>query len=137
LEEQLPEPPALSPTSLPAESPEERDFSTPLALHDTPEAVNTDLSALKKTFSHFMQAKRGGWRRATAFPRSLHPPAPRGGLARSELRGLELHDRVIRLENPDRVFKHVDGDYDPPKPQSRSANGSLKTARRTMPGACA
>jgi hypothetical protein len=23
-------------------------------------------------------------------------------------------DRVIRLENPDRVIKHVDGDYDPP-----------------------
>lgn len=26
----------------------------------------------------------------------------------------ECADRVIRLENPDRVIKHVDGDYDPP-----------------------
>ena len=26
----------------------------------------------------------------------------------------ECADRVILLENPDRVIKHVDGDYDPP-----------------------
>ncbi len=40
---------------------------------------------------------------------------PERHLQRVEMESFfECADRVIRLENPDRVIKHVDGDYDPP-----------------------
>jgi hypothetical protein len=40
---------------------------------------------------------------------------PERHLQRFEMESFfECADRVIRLENPDRVIKHVDGDYDPP-----------------------
>ncbi|MFM8715802.1 MAG: glycosyl hydrolase 2 galactose-binding domain-containing protein [Spartobacteria bacterium] len=40
---------------------------------------------------------------------------PERFLQRDELQMFfEAADRVVRLENPDRVIKHVDGDYDPP-----------------------
>ena len=40
---------------------------------------------------------------------------PHRMLVRSELQTMfEMLDRVVRLQNPDRVTKHVDGDYDPP-----------------------
>ena len=41
--------------------------------------------------------------------------APHRHLSRNELeRFFECCDAVIRIQNPDRVIKHVDGDYDPP-----------------------
>ena len=40
---------------------------------------------------------------------------PERNLQREEMQSFfECADRVIRLENPDRMIKHVDGDYDPP-----------------------
>lgn len=42
---------------------------------------------------------------------------PQRFLTREELQSFfECADRIIHLHNPDRVIKHVDGDYDPPGP---------------------
>ena len=42
---------------------------------------------------------------------------PERHLRRDEIENLfEVLDRVVRLVNPDRAIKHVDGDYDPPTP---------------------
>lgn len=42
---------------------------------------------------------------------------PERHLQREEMERLfEMLDRVVRLVNPDRAIKHVDGDYDPPTP---------------------
>jgi hypothetical protein len=47
------------------------------------------------------------------FPNARNKPERH--LQRVEMESFfECADRVIRLENPDRVIKHVDGDYDPP-----------------------
>jgi hypothetical protein len=47
------------------------------------------------------------------FPNARNKPERH--LQRPEMEAFfECADRVIRLENPDRVIKHVDGDYDPP-----------------------
>jgi hypothetical protein len=51
----VPQPPVLPPTSLPVEPAEGRNYFTPLAARNTPEAVRADLDALKKTFAPFMQ----------------------------------------------------------------------------------
>lgn len=47
------------------------------------------------------------------FPNAWEKPERH--LQRREMEAFfECADRVVRLENPDRVIKHVDGDYDPP-----------------------
>jgi hypothetical protein len=47
------------------------------------------------------------------FPNARNKPERH--LQRPEMESFfECADRVIHLENPDRVIKHVDGDYDPP-----------------------
>lgn len=53
----------------------------------------------------------------------INEPFPNAGnkphrhLTRPELHAFfEVADRVVRLHNPDRVIKHVDGDYEPPGP---------------------
>ena len=49
------------------------------------------------------------------FPNSMD--APQRNLTRDEMTRLfESADMVVRLANPDRVIKAVDGDYDPPGP---------------------